>query len=176
IAEIVAVLVDQMNLTDADLFIDARAVLLDGCRRSHGTTNGGCLLGCYKSLQNRGDQRISQRHCAVKSRPWLLRIAVGCGETRTGSAANMVPSMAFVSDRLEIVDIGADAGARQIAVRHRAGAAPGLFWLGALRSDMQGTKAVALDRWSAAQGRACIGFDYSGHGESGGAFTDGTIG
>jgi pimeloyl-ACP methyl ester carboxylesterase len=105
-----------------------------------------------------------------------LRIAAGCGETPTGNAANMVPSMAFVSDRLEFVDIGADAGTRQIAVRSRAGAVPGLFWLGGFKSDMQGTKAVALDRWAEAEGRACIRFDYSGHGESGGAFADGTIG
>jgi pimeloyl-ACP methyl ester carboxylesterase len=84
--------------------------------------------------------------------------------------------MAFVSDRLEFVDIGADAGTRQIAVRSRAGAVPGLFWLGGFKSDMQGTKAVALDRWAEAEGRACIRFDYSGHGESGGAFADGTIG
>jgi pimeloyl-ACP methyl ester carboxylesterase len=41
---------------------------------------------------------------------------------------------------------------------------------------MQGTKAVALDGWAAQQGRACIRFDYSGHGESGGGFTEGTIG
>jgi len=53
---------------------------------------------------------------------------------------------------------------------------PGLFWLGGFKSDMKGTKAVALDDWAKAQGRACLRFDYSGHGESGGAFTDGTIG
>jgi pimeloyl-ACP methyl ester carboxylesterase len=41
---------------------------------------------------------------------------------------------------------------------------------------MKGTKAEALDRWAAAQGRACVRFDYSGHGESGGDFTAGTIG
>jgi pimeloyl-ACP methyl ester carboxylesterase len=40
---------------------------------------------------------------------------------------------------------------------------------------MKGTKAQALADWAAAKGRACIRFDYSGHGESGGAFTDGTI-
>jgi pimeloyl-ACP methyl ester carboxylesterase len=50
------------------------------------------------------------------------------------------------------------------------------MWLGGFHSDMQGTKAQALDAWAAAQGRACVRFDYSGHGESGGAFTDGTIG
>jgi len=41
---------------------------------------------------------------------------------------------------------------------------------------MQGTKALALDAWAAEQGRACVRFDYSGHGQSGGAFVDGTIG
>ena len=41
---------------------------------------------------------------------------------------------------------------------------------------MKGTKAAALDAWAAKQGRACVRFDYSGHGESGGDFTDGTIG
>jgi pimeloyl-ACP methyl ester carboxylesterase len=40
---------------------------------------------------------------------------------------------------------------------------------------MQGTKAVALDQWAGAQARACTRFDYSGHGESGGAFSEGTI-
>jgi pimeloyl-ACP methyl ester carboxylesterase len=64
----------------------------------------------------------------------------------------------------------------RIAVRRRAGAGPGLFWLGGFNSDMKGTKAVALDRWAAAQGRAFVRFDYSGHGDSGGAFMDGTIG
>jgi pimeloyl-ACP methyl ester carboxylesterase len=41
---------------------------------------------------------------------------------------------------------------------------------------MKGTKAEALDRWAQAGGRACVRFDYSGHGESGGDFTEGTIG
>ncbi len=41
---------------------------------------------------------------------------------------------------------------------------------------MIGTKAEALDRWADKEDRACVRFDYSGHGESGGAFTDGTIG
>ncbi len=53
---------------------------------------------------------------------------------------------------------------------------PGLFWLGGFKSDMKGTKAAALDRWAESEGRACVRFDYSGHGESGGDFTDGTIG
>lgn len=62
-----------------------------------------------------------------------------------------------------------------IAVRRRAGKAPGIVWLGGYRSDMLGTKAEELDRWAAANGHACLRHDYSGHGESGGAFRDGTI-
>ena len=77
---------------------------------------------------------------------------------------------------LKTVEIGTGGAARVIAVRQRAGAAPGLFWLGGFKSDMRGTKAEALDQWAGAQGRACTRFDYSGHGESGGTFADGTIG
>jgi pimeloyl-ACP methyl ester carboxylesterase len=84
--------------------------------------------------------------------------------------------MAVADDRFEFIEVGADAAARRIALRIRPGAAPGLFWLGGFKSDMQGTKAAALDRWAADHGRGCIRFDYSGHGESGGAFVDGTIG
>src|SRR5580698_4218998 len=74
------------------------------------------------------------------------------------------------------IEVGQDRDRRRIAVRARAGGAPGLFWLSGFNSDMQGTKAIALDAWAAEQHRACVRFDYSGHGESGGAFIDGTIG
>ncbi len=74
------------------------------------------------------------------------------------------------------IEVGGGPDARKIAVRARAGAAPGLFWLSGFNSDMQGTKALALDAWAAEHGRACVRFDYSGHGVSGGAFVDGTIG
>jgi pimeloyl-ACP methyl ester carboxylesterase len=77
---------------------------------------------------------------------------------------------------LKFLSVGEGAVQRAIAVRARDGAAPGLLWLGGYKSDMQGTKAQALAGWAAAQGRACVRFDYSGHGESGGVFTDGTIG
>ena len=74
------------------------------------------------------------------------------------------------------IEVWEGNGGRRIAVRARAGSGPGLFWLGGFKSDMRGTKALALDAWAAEHGRACIRFDYSGHGESGGAFVDGTIG
>src|SRR5262245_4001402 len=74
------------------------------------------------------------------------------------------------------IDVGTGEAARRIAVRARPGGLPGLFWLSGFNSDMKGTKALALDAWAAGHGRACVRFDYSGHGESGGAFVDGTIG
>jgi pimeloyl-ACP methyl ester carboxylesterase len=77
---------------------------------------------------------------------------------------------------LKSTNVGQGQAARRIAVRPRDGKPPGVFWLGGFKSDMQGTKAVALDEWAAKTGRACVRFDYSGHGESGGAFVDGTIG
>ncbi len=77
---------------------------------------------------------------------------------------------------LQAIEVGNGPAARRIAVRVRDGAAPGLFWLGGFKSDMQGTKAAALDTWAAGNGRGCTRFDYSGHGESGGDFAEGTIG
>jgi pimeloyl-ACP methyl ester carboxylesterase len=74
------------------------------------------------------------------------------------------------------LNLGTDSGTRRIAVRALAGTGPGLFWLGGFKSDMRGIKAQALAAWAAAQHRACVRFDYSGHGESDGAFADGTIG
>lgn len=74
------------------------------------------------------------------------------------------------------IEVGEAGAPRRIAVRVRNGASPGLFWLGGFKSDMQGTKALALDAWAAERNRACVRFDYSGHGESGGDFAEGTIG
>jgi len=51
----------------------------------------------------------------------------------------------------------------------------GVVWLGGLKSDMTGTKAVALDDWAARNDRAFVRFDYFGHGQSSGDFVDGTI-
>lgn len=56
------------------------------------------------------------------------------------------------------------------------GQLPGIVFLGGFASDMTGTKAMALDAYCAATGRAYVRFDYSGHGQSSGKFTDGTIG
>jgi pimeloyl-ACP methyl ester carboxylesterase len=91
------------------------------------------------------------------------------GATTMADSAASGPEPAFI-------EVGGTNSTRRIAVRAREGASPGLFWLGGFNSDMKGTKAVALDSWAEAHARACVRFDYSGHGESGGKFADGTIG
>lgn len=65
---------------------------------------------------------------------------------------------------------------RRIAFRKTDGTGPGVVFLGGLKSDMMGTKAEHLEDWACRTGRAFLRFDYSGHGESSGAFTDGCIG
>lgn len=65
---------------------------------------------------------------------------------------------------------------RRIAYDRSAGQGPGVVFLGGFKSDMSGTKAVFLQDWARARGQAFLRFDYSGHGESSGAFEDGAIG
>nr|WP_207480538.1 alpha/beta hydrolase [Arenibaculum pallidiluteum] len=67
-------------------------------------------------------------------------------------------------------------GDATIAFRRTPGRGPGLVFLGGYRSDMTGTKALALEAHCRARGRAFLRFDYQGHGASGGRFEDGTIG
>ena len=68
------------------------------------------------------------------------------------------------------------AHGRRIAYHRTAGAGPGVVFLGGFRSDMGGTKALALQGWAERRGRAFLRFDYSGHGASSGDFLDGCIG
>ncbi|MGR3503866.1 alpha/beta hydrolase [Pseudaestuariivita sp.] len=65
---------------------------------------------------------------------------------------------------------------RRIAYHRTEGTGPGVVFLGGLMSDMTGTKAVHLEDWARRQGRAFLRFDYSGHGQSSGTFTEGCIG
>jgi pimeloyl-ACP methyl ester carboxylesterase len=78
-------------------------------------------------------------------------------------------------DQIELMPIGDGPERRDIAIVRRKGGSPGLFWLGGFKSDMTGTKALALDRFAEARGLAMTRFDYSGHGRSGGVFEEGTI-
>ncbi len=84
-----------------------------------------------------------------------------------------------IAPQPKFITAGEGDDARQIAfILRQANAgpdAPLLLWLSGYRSDMSGTKAVELDRLAAETGLACLRLDYSGHGLSGGKFTDGTI-
>lgn len=63
-----------------------------------------------------------------------------------------------------------------IAYHAHPGKLPGAVFCGGFNSDMGGTKALALEQACLAEGRSYIRFDYFGHGQSSGAFADGTIG
>jgi pimeloyl-ACP methyl ester carboxylesterase len=64
----------------------------------------------------------------------------------------------------------------ELAFIHLAGRQPTVVFLPGFRSDMTGEKATALAAHCAGTGHALLRLDYSGHGSSGGAFQDGTIG
>ncbi|HEU5482858.1 MAG TPA: alpha/beta hydrolase [Sphingomicrobium sp.] len=69
-----------------------------------------------------------------------------------------------------------DLNGTRIAYRLREGASPALMFLPGYASDMEGTKALALDAFAEARGLAMLRFDYSGTGSSGGSFEEGTLG
>ena len=59
---------------------------------------------------------------------------------------------------------------------HTSGKEPGILFCGGFSSDMTSSKALFLEEWALSQGYAFTRFDYSGHGVSSGAFTEGSIG
>ncbi|MEP1537054.1 MAG: alpha/beta hydrolase [Paracoccaceae bacterium] len=65
---------------------------------------------------------------------------------------------------------------RRIAYHKTDGAGPCVVFMGGLKSDMDGTKAIHLENWAKARGQAFLRFDYSGHGQSSGTFEEGCIG
>lgn len=69
-----------------------------------------------------------------------------------------------------------DAPARpRLAYRHTPGTAPTVLFLPGYASDMSGAKALALEAWAQASGRAFLRFDYGGCGQSEGAFEEQTL-
>ena len=65
---------------------------------------------------------------------------------------------------------------KRLAYHLSEGKSPGVVFFGGFRSDMTGAKALALEALCKADGRRFLRFDYSGHGQSSGDFTEGTIG
>jgi pimeloyl-ACP methyl ester carboxylesterase len=68
-----------------------------------------------------------------------------------------------------------DADDRSLAYRHRPGKGPTMIFLPGYMSDMEGSKALALDDWAQRKKRAFLRFDYGGCGASGGAFEKQTL-
>lgn len=68
------------------------------------------------------------------------------------------------------------AQGRRLAYHLSPGPGPCVMFLGGLKSDMEGTKALHLEDWARKQGVGFLRFDYSGHGKSSGLFEDGCIG
>ncbi len=65
---------------------------------------------------------------------------------------------------------------RRLAFHKTDGKAPTIVFLGGYKSDMTGTKAMAVQDWAVAQGHAFLRFDYSGHGQSTGSLALGCVG
>jgi len=63
----------------------------------------------------------------------------------------------------------------RLAYAHRPGRGPTIVFLPGYMSDMEGSKALALDEWAAREGRAMLRLDYSGCGVSEGRFENGTL-
>jgi len=69
-----------------------------------------------------------------------------------------------------------EVNGKRLAYRFREGSSPTLMFMPGYASDMDGTKALAIDAFAEARGLAMLRFDYSGTGSSDGAFEEGTLG
>jgi pimeloyl-ACP methyl ester carboxylesterase len=85
------------------------------------------------------------------------------------------PPNAFSATTINFSDETPSANLR-LAHKHRAGRGPTIVFLPGYMSDMEGTKALALDAWAGRQNRAMLRFDYSGCGASPGDFEAQTLG
>ena len=63
-----------------------------------------------------------------------------------------------------------------VAYRQLPGKSPGVIFLPGLMSNMEGTKALALERYCRSIGHSYVRFDYRGHGMSSGTSQECTIG
>ena len=150
-------------------------------RNIHRGSAGRIVAQRRGQLENGGAGERAGFAAGRRSHQPASPLAPRVGLRREGTDTNLVRAR---MSETRLTSLTIKSPKRTIAVRAREGkrndksdnGRPGLFWLGGFKSDMKGTKAEALDRWAAAEGRACVRFDYSGHGKSGGEFTQGTIG
>ena len=60
----------------------------------------------------------------------------------------------------------------RLAFHHTPGTGPTVIFLPGYASDMEGSKALALEQWAKARGQAYLRFDYGGCGQSEGKFEE----
>tara|TARA_B100001057_G_scaffold93230_1_gene89590 strand:- start:204 stop:947 length:744 start_codon:yes stop_codon:yes gene_type:complete len=65
---------------------------------------------------------------------------------------------------------------QQLAYSFIRGTGPTVIFLGGFKSDMEGSKAIFLEKWAKKRNRSFLRFDYSGHGQSSGNFLNLGIG
>ena len=120
--------------------------------------------------------RLTCSEGSAKSAP--LR-AYSLGLIPARCADGVIKSELNVSDgQPQVFIVGKAPNQRGIAFRRRApvrNSGPGVVWLSGYRSDMDSTKATALDSEAERRGLGCLRFDYSGHGRSDGRLEDGAI-
>ena len=63
-----------------------------------------------------------------------------------------------------------------LALKRVEGAGPTVVWIGGFRSDMEGTKALALDAAARERGWSFVRYDHFAHGQSSGDWRQATIG
>ncbi|MDB5523137.1 MAG: 2-hydroxymuconic semialdehyde hydrolase [Rhizobium sp.] len=87
--------------------------------------------------------------------------------------------MTAAESAIHFIESGSSEAPRRIAAiaREPVGRKPKIcvVWLCGYRSEMTGTKAVMLEAYALSLGLGFIRFDYSGHGQSSGHYSDGTI-
>lgn len=89
------------------------------------------------------------------------------GKAGSGAGPEALHFLEAGGNRLATLSVPAGAAGRD---------RPTVLFLGGFRSNMRGEKARHLAQWCGQQGLGFVRLDYSGHGESGGTFADGTIG
>ena len=65
---------------------------------------------------------------------------------------------------------------QKLAYSFTKGKGPTVVFLGGFKSDMEGSKAIFLEKWAKKRNRSFLRFDYSGHGQSTGDFLNLGIG
>jgi alpha-beta hydrolase superfamily lysophospholipase len=83
------------------------------------------------------------------------------------------------SEKLQLLPVVSAAGEPATPIAYRfdepRGNQPVFIWFCGFKSDMDSIKATALREWAVQNGAGCLRFDYSGHGQSGGRFEEGTV-